>query len=227
MHDASENFRSVPKTSEPFGNIPNLSERKENHILTAREVTRMFEEASVSRTERSIINWCHPDKHGVSRLDAYYDPNERKYFITPQSVERAIQEEQAKAKTSTMPDASETAQRGLPNGAASAVREREEAGHETFEDRRRVRELEQEILDLKITNKGKDYFLEQLKADRERDAQERAHLTQQLIAQSRAIGELETRLLQLEAPKHGAEIIEPGQSPREVSTDERVTVELP
>ena len=199
----SEDFRSIPQPSEQFGMIPNLSERKENHILTAREVTRMFEEAGVSRTERSIINWCHPDKHGVSRLDAYYDVNERKYFITPQSVDRAIQEEQAKGKAGTFPKTAETVQRGLPNGAASDVREREEAGHETFEDRKRVREreLEQEILDLKIMNKGKDYFLEQLKADRERDAEEREHLTQQLVVQSRAIGQLETRLLQLEGPK--------------------------
>jgi hypothetical protein len=31
-------------------------------------------------------------------LDAYYDPNERKYFITPQSVELAIKEEQHKTQ---------------------------------------------------------------------------------------------------------------------------------
>jgi len=65
----SEAFRNLPNDSEAFRNIPNLSERKENHILTAREVTHLFEEAGVPRTERSIINWCHPDKHGVSRLD--------------------------------------------------------------------------------------------------------------------------------------------------------------
>ena len=34
---------------------------------------------------------------GVARLAAYFDPNERKYYVTPQSVGLAIQEEKAKA----------------------------------------------------------------------------------------------------------------------------------
>jgi hypothetical protein len=57
----------------------------------------MFEDAGVARTERSITNWCQLNAQGIARLDAYYDPNERKYFITPQSVELAIAEEKAKA----------------------------------------------------------------------------------------------------------------------------------
>jgi len=47
----------------------------------------------VARTERSLINWCQPNRQGFTRLDSYYDPNERKYFITLQSVEAVIQEE--------------------------------------------------------------------------------------------------------------------------------------
>src|SRR5260370_29340942 len=91
-HD-SESFGSIPNGSEPFRTLPKGSERKENHTLTVREVARMFEAAGVARTERSITNWCQPDRSGVARLDAYLDPNERRYFITPQSVELAIQEE--------------------------------------------------------------------------------------------------------------------------------------
>ena len=34
---------------------------------------------------------------GDARLDAYFDPNERKYFITLKSLELAIAEEQTKA----------------------------------------------------------------------------------------------------------------------------------
>ena len=64
----------------------------------------MFETAGVARTERSIINWCQPNRQGIARLDSYYDPNERKYYITPQSVETAIQEEiQRTKKTSEVP----------------------------------------------------------------------------------------------------------------------------
>ena len=62
-----------------------------------REVARLFEAAGVGRTERSIVNWGQPNKKGIARLDSYFDPNERKYFITPQSVEQAIAEEKAKA----------------------------------------------------------------------------------------------------------------------------------
>jgi hypothetical protein len=37
--------------------------------------------------ERSIINWCQINKQRVARLKIHFDPNERKYFIWPQSVE--------------------------------------------------------------------------------------------------------------------------------------------
>lgn len=57
----------------------------------------MFEAAGVARTERSIVNWWQLNPHGVARLDACFDPNERKYFIIPGSVDSAIVEERAKA----------------------------------------------------------------------------------------------------------------------------------
>jgi hypothetical protein len=43
------------------------------HSLTA----RVFEGASVARTERSFINWRQPNKMGLARLEEYFDPNER------------------------------------------------------------------------------------------------------------------------------------------------------
>src|SRR5206468_12249461 len=89
-----------------FGTLPQVAERKGNHRLTVREVARTFEAAGVARTERSIINWCQPNKMGVARLDSYFDPNERKYFITPQSAELAIQEELSKAAKGTEASAS-------------------------------------------------------------------------------------------------------------------------
>ena len=93
-----EHSESIKSSSEPIGNVPNDSEgvrqdsevlgsfpnqkeRTENHVLTVRQTARMFEDAGVARTERSIINWCHINKQGVGRLDCYYDPNEGKFFI--------------------------------------------------------------------------------------------------------------------------------------------------
>ena len=62
------------------------------------------------------------------------------------------------------------------------------------QDVARVGELEKEVFDLKITNRGKDYLVEQLQ--KERDG-----FFNQLLQASRKVGELETKLLQLEGPK--------------------------
>jgi hypothetical protein len=86
---ASADFGMAPNETEAFGKAPQAAERQENHTLTVRETARMFETAGVARTERSVINWCQPNRQGIARLDSYYDPNERKYYITPQSVETA------------------------------------------------------------------------------------------------------------------------------------------
>jgi hypothetical protein len=64
----SESFRSVPNASAPFRTSPTPSERTDDHTLTVREVAKMFEAAGVSRTERSIVKWCLPNKHDVAHL---------------------------------------------------------------------------------------------------------------------------------------------------------------
>jgi hypothetical protein len=53
---------------------------------------------------------------------------------------------------------------------------------------------------LKITNRGKDYFIEQVEKEREGFAQEREGYVEKLMASNREVGELETKLLQLEGP---------------------------
>src|SRR5919109_1408602 len=92
----AEAFGSVRKLSEEVGTVPNISEeleRVEKYSFTVREVTRMFEEAGVPRTERSITNWCTPNAHGVPRLACQFEPNERRWLITEESVRLAIAEE--------------------------------------------------------------------------------------------------------------------------------------
>ena len=190
----SEGFRTVPNRSETFRTVPRESERKEYCTATVREVARMFEAAGVARTERSIINWCQPNKLGVARLDNYFDPNERKYFISPQSVELAIQEEKAKAakgaETSTPADA-------IPHVSEAPQKQPDKTPDA---DADTIRVSEKEVMDLKITNRAKDYFIEQLQKEREGFTREREKYVEQLIASNRKLGELETRLLQLEAP---------------------------
>ena len=195
--NSSETFRTVPHPAEEFGKVPNAAEsfrtlrndaeRKENHTLTVREVARMFETAGVARTERSIINWCQPNKTGVARLDCYFDPNDRKYFVTPQSVELAIAEEKAKA-AKLRPEISESTG-SIPN-EPEARSSATQPTNSSEDNSGRVKTLEQEVMDLKIINRGKDYYIEQLRGERE-------GMLVQLISASHKVGELETRLLRI------------------------------
>lgn len=193
-NDSSEGFRAIPNDSEEFGSVPkpserfrtlrNASARRENHTLTVREVARLFEAAGVSRTERSITNWCQPNRTGIARLDAYLDPNERKYFITPESVEAAIQEELARDKNVNADSA--------PAGAG--------ANRPASADGSEIKTLQQEIVDLKIASRVKDQFIEHLRSEGEKFAQERQGYIEKLIQSSRQIGELETKLRQIDSP---------------------------
>ncbi len=192
----SEDFGNVPNVAEAFRIIPNSSERTENHTLTVREVARRFEVAGVARTERSIINWCQSNKLGVSRLDAYFDPNERKYFMTTESVERAIAEEKAKA-TKTIESAEIFGT--IPNDAERASEQRPPSAEP---DSDRAREMEKELMDLKITNRAKDHFIELMKGERESFAAERQEYVAKLMTFNRKVGELETKLLQIDSPKN-------------------------
>jgi hypothetical protein len=79
-----------------------------------------------------------------------------------------------------------------------AQRTAERTGTSSQGDRGRIHELEHEVLELKILNKGKDYFVERLQKEREAFANERREYVDHLIASNRKIGELETKLLQLE-----------------------------
>lgn len=206
MPNVSEPFRTVPQTSESFGkvphaaesfrNLPNTSERTDNHTLTVRDVARMFEGAGVARTERSIVNWCQPNPQGLARLNAFFDTNDRRWFITPQSVESAIAEEQAKAVKS----------RQSPSEPLAAIPQPSAIENDSFgsrsgagEDMDRSAGLEKEVMDLRILNRGKDYFIQQLQ--KERDS-----MLEKLVSGSHRIGELESQMRQL-APPADAEAI--------------------
>lgn len=192
---ATEGFRKVPQAAESQSNAERLRERTEDHTLTVREVARLFEEAKVARSERSIVNWCQPNRTGIARLDAYFDPNDRKYFITPLSVERAIEEE--KARIAQRANSSETFG-NVPQQEESTGSEKAFTGES---DPSTIRELEKEVMDLKITNRAKDFFIQQLQEERKAFAVERKDYVEQLISSNRRVGELETHLKQISAPR--------------------------
>ncbi|MCI0620554.1 MAG: hypothetical protein L0387_02600, partial [Acidobacteria bacterium] len=64
-------------------------------------------------------------------------------------------------------------------------------------DPEQVKALKQEVLDLKITNRGKDYFIEQLQKEREGFGLERQRYVGQLMEFNRKVGELSAKLLLL------------------------------
>ena len=185
----SAGFGKIPNDAEEFGTVPQASERQENHTLTVRETARMFEAAGVARTERSIINWCQPNRQGIARLDSYYDPNERKYYITPQSIETVIQEEIQRVKKSTEASASESF-----GSHAEPVKHSPATAPAKMMDEKKLQELEREVLDLKIANRGKDYLIDQLKG-------ERAGFFEKLLLANRTVGQLEIKLQQLDGHK--------------------------
>lgn len=189
VQSPTEEFRTVPNDAEEFGKVPQVAEGRENHTLTVRETARMFEAASVARTERTIINWCQPNRQGIARLDSYFDPNERKYYIKPQSVETVIQEEIQRSNKSNETPPSE------PFGSYVAhVKHSPTIAMAKAADERRVQEMEREILDLKIANRGKDYLIDQLKG-------ERTGFFNQLLSANKTVGQLETKLHQLDGSK--------------------------
>ena len=184
---ASAEFSTVPNDAEEFGKVPQIAERKENHTLTVRETARMFEAAGVARTERSIINWCQPNRQGITRLDSYYDPNERKYYITPQSIEAVIQEEIQRSKQKSNVNDSEEF-----GSAVEHVKHSQPDTNRT--DGRRIQELEREVRDLRITNRAKDMFIEQLK-------NERSDFFAKLLSAYQIAGRLEPKLNQSDGLK--------------------------
>jgi hypothetical protein len=178
---------------EEFGNIPQVAERKGNHTLTVRALTvretaRMFKTANVARTERSIINWCQPNRQGIMRLDCYFDPNERKYYLTPQSVEAAIQEQMQRVKKSTAVSDSEKFR-----SSVAPVKHPDKKADLT--DAKKFQELKWEILDLKINNRGNEYLIGGF-------IKERRSFLDQLLASNRMVGQLETKFKSWKRLRH-------------------------
>lgn len=192
----SETFGTIPNASETFRTVRNISERTQNHTLTVQEVARLFEKAGVPRTERSIINWCRHNRQGVARLEAFFDENEGRYFITPQSVTRAIEEERAKHPAVTPPP-----EMDLPNHSETNGKAPSENNNRTAElDDEEARDLRRKVMDLEITNRVKEQLLERLNKELQKAEDERHNYIERLITDNRRIGELESQLLQIGAP---------------------------
>lgn len=198
--NTSEGFRTVPQETETFGTVRNDAEEFRtvpvsaerpkgggaNHILTVSETARRFADAGVPRTERSITNWCRPNPHGVARLDCFLDQNERKYFITPQSVDLAIKEEQAKAEKNQLGGAGEI-------GRIPTQSELNEAGDDLERGSKSAKALQAKVNRLEIEVAVKDQLIERYDADR-------SEALERIESAGRYTGRLEARVLEVDGP---------------------------
>lgn len=206
MQNTAEDFSNMQKSSYkrapglgrgkkyPGAETPSAEYEGGNFSLIMEEVYVRFENAGERRSVRMIAEYCK-----TGELICYYDSDDKRWHITPESVHSKI--EKIKALNARKPqgvtesiaqeDSKDFTAHQRPTSSTAEARTSAEAQ----ELERTVKELTQENMDLKITNRGKDYFIEQLK--NERDA-----MIEKVEHGSRLIGELQTKLLQLEAPKN-------------------------
>src|SRR3954467_8666156 len=98
-NEASEDVKIFPNVSEVnFVPIRKPSERKPSHTLNVREVARIFEDHELPISEHTVTNWCKQNSQGICRLDGFYDDAERRWYITPESVDLAIKEERTRLR---------------------------------------------------------------------------------------------------------------------------------
>jgi hypothetical protein len=226
---ASDNVGSGPTMSDQARPGRTMSGmRREEHTFTTFEALKFFEQQGLPRSQRAIERYCKSEK-----LDCFFDPDEQRYYITQASIERLIghlKELQARHErlsdialgptvTDTVGQGPTTSDHVRSSPAAPEEQPKASAESEREKDKY-AKELELENRDLKINNRAKDLFIEQLQKDRENFVREREHLINRLVDSTKQIGVLETKLMQLEAPKErtpmiGAGHLKPETQPRE------------
>lgn len=172
------------------------------YTLTAEETSRLFVNAGVPRSPRTIDRYCQSGHLVCMKVDT--ERNE-KYLITSESVAARIKELQQvmpSGHVETYPDMSGHVE-SRPDMSRHDSIDDQTIINEKKKLEERLAELERENLDLKITNRGKDYFVEELKKDKEKLEEAREKVVQQLVAQSFRVGELEgiIQVHKLEAPQ--------------------------
>lgn len=158
-------------------------------MLSVDEAADLFHRAGVPRSARTIIRYCSQKHLECTKIET--ERNER-YLISKESVESRIEELKqilSISRVQTYPDMS----RHEPTSPDTS-------GHDVPDEKekdallQKITSLEKEKQDLQILNAGKDYLVQQYK-------EERIGLIEQMRADAHRVGELETKLLQLEAPK--------------------------
>lgn len=211
LQNPSEPFSNVQQHSEDFSSFHSASQRTVgigrgkkypgadipddtfvgDDYIVMEDAYAMFDSEGERRSVRMIAEYCK-----TGELVCSYDSDDKRWHITQESVENKIKKikalnarKVARPPQSTSEHFSERP--AAPQSTPEAVQPKSDAAYPPADD---MKKLEREILDLKILNRGKDYFIEQLQKERE-------DFITRIETSSHLIGQLETKLLQLEAPR--------------------------
>jgi hypothetical protein len=203
--NTSEDFRSVQQSSEGFSDLQSTSKRAGGvgrgkkyfgaevpaqdigqDYLIMEEAYTIFEHQGERRSVRMIAEYCK-----TGELICSYDSDDKRWHITKDSVDSKIAKIKAlnARKAAASPQSTSevfTDRPAAPEKPAAELPPREAAPPSSAE----IKKLEQDILDLKIMNKGKDYLIEQLR-------EERKEFITRIETGSRLIGSLKSQLLRL------------------------------
>jgi hypothetical protein len=172
------------------------------YTMTVEDASRLFSSAGVPRSPRTIDRYCKSGHLVCMKIET--ERNE-KYLITQDSVTERITELQQVIPTGHVQTEHDTSRHveTQPDMSRHDETPRQLSDDEKRKLEARIKELELENVDLKIANRGKDYFVEELKNERERFEAERKEMVQQLIHHSHRVGELEgiIHYAQIEAPR--------------------------
>lgn len=178
------------------------------HDLTVKAASALFAASGVPRSPRSVQGFCKDGHIDCIRVKG---PNGDRYFVNRQSVERYATELKQIEEVGKISADEPLAQEREPARDSAQLREAAilEPISDAIKSEDRAEELEaalknlrEENLNLKIDNRGKEQFINQL-------VQDRNNILQSVQDVNYRLGVAETRVQQLGAPR--AEVRETAQ----------------
>jgi chromosome segregation ATPase len=189
------------------------SVRREEHNLTTREALQLFEAAGLPRNQRSIERYCADGK-----LDAFFDSDEQRYYISRASVDRLIgQLTEIKTRHQAINAVGPAVSDGIRPATTSTRQDRNEQQESTdHADRKELqiklasleddkKKLEEKNFTLSYEKKASEQMVtmmrEQLKEDRKEFFEQMDKLVKEIGETKQLVGELQTQLKQIAAPR--------------------------
>ena len=168
-----------------------------HYSLTAEQVSDRFAEAGVPRSVRSIQRFCQKGHLSCTAVDTEVG---QKYLIDPDSVDRRIRElQQIERMLGANPGAPRRDE--TRHDATGRDTSRHDAPRDATPDGEHTKALEEKIRSLEIDKAVRQQLIDRMDDDRKRMLDQIERFVLQLTEKSRTIGQLETKVAYLEAPR--------------------------